>query len=95
MAVGAFDIATAFLAEAVEGLRTEGRLGHLPRMLVLQASVGAQLADWDLAIPAAEECRRLATELGEAQWVAAADTVDPIVARRTWNRFPTRSASMR
>jgi ATP/maltotriose-dependent transcriptional regulator MalT len=78
--VGAFDIATTFLAEAIEGLRTEGRLGHLPRMLLLQASVGARLADWDVAIPAAEECRRLAAELDEPQWVAAADTVDSIIA---------------
>src|SRR5437667_12464294 len=49
-------------------------------MLVLQARMGAQLADWNLAIPAAEECRRLATELGERQWVAAADSVDSIIA---------------
>jgi DNA-binding CsgD family transcriptional regulator len=78
--VGAFDIAALFLATAVEGLRMEGRLGHLPRVLALQARVGAQLADWDVAIPAAEECRRLATELGERYWVAAADAVESIIA---------------
>ena len=80
VAVGAFDIAATFLGEAVEGLRTQGRLGHLPRMLTLQGSMAAQLADWGVAIPAAEEARRLATELREPQWVAAADTVDSIVA---------------
>ncbi|MCW2506117.1 MAG: transcriptional regulator, LuxR family [Actinomycetia bacterium] len=80
VAVGAFDIAAAFLGDAVEGLRTQGRLGHLPRMLTLQGSMAAQLADWGVAIPAAEEARRLATELGEPQWVAAADTVDSIIA---------------
>ena len=80
VAIGAFDIATSFLATAAEGLRAEGRLGHLPRVLALQARVAAQLADWDVAIPAAEECRRLASELGERYWVAAADAVESIIA---------------
>jgi ATP/maltotriose-dependent transcriptional regulator MalT len=78
--VGAFDVATILLAKAVEGLRMEGRLGHMPRVLALQARVAAQLADWDRAIPATEECRRLATELGERYWVAAADAVESIIA---------------
>jgi hypothetical protein len=80
VAVGAFDIAAAFPGEAVEGLRRQGRLGHLPRMLTLQANMAAQLADWRVAIPAAKEARRLATELGEPQWLAAADTADSIIA---------------
>jgi len=80
VAVGAFDVAATFLGEAVEGLRTHGRLGQLPRMLTLQGSMAAQLADWGVAIPAAEEARRLAAELREPQWVAAADTVDSIIA---------------
>jgi DNA-binding CsgD family transcriptional regulator len=80
VAVGAFDIAPTFLSEAVEGLRTQGRLGHLPRMLTLQGHMAAQVADWGVAIPAAEEAGRLATELREPQWVAAADTVDSIIA---------------
>jgi DNA-binding CsgD family transcriptional regulator len=80
VAVGAFDLATDLLAEAVEGLRTEGRLGHLPRMLTLQGRMAAQVADWGVAIPAAEEARRLAAELGEPHWVAAADAVDSVIA---------------
>jgi DNA-binding CsgD family transcriptional regulator len=80
VAVGAFDLATALLAEAVEGLRTQGRLGHLPRMLTLQGRMAAQVADWGVAIPAAEEARRLATELREPHWVAAADAVDSVIA---------------
>jgi DNA-binding CsgD family transcriptional regulator len=78
--VGALDIAAMFVARAIDGLRTAGRLGHLPRMLVLQGIVAALLADWPVAIPAAEECRRLATELAEPQWVAAADIVEAISA---------------
>ncbi len=80
VAVGAFDIAATFLDEAVEGLRTQGRLGHLPRMLTLQGHMAAQVAGWGVAIPAAEEARRLAAELREPQWVAAADTVDSVIA---------------
>ncbi|HZZ54195.1 MAG TPA: AAA family ATPase [Trebonia sp.] len=80
VAVGAFDLATALLAEAVEGLRAQGRLGHLPRMLTLQGRMAAQVADWGVAIPAAEEARRLATELREPHWVAAADAVDSVIA---------------
>jgi len=80
VAVGAFDIAPTFLGEAVEGLRTQGRLGHLPRMLTLQARMAAQAADWGVAIPAAEEARRLATELREPHWAAAADAVESLIA---------------
>jgi DNA-binding CsgD family transcriptional regulator len=80
VAVGAFDIAVMFLGEAVEGLRTQGRLGHLPRMLTLQGRMAAQAADWGVALPAAAEARRLAAELREPQWVAAADAVDSLIA---------------
>ena len=80
VAVGAFDIAAVFLGEAVEGLRAQARLGHLPRMLTLQGHMAAHATDWDVAIPAAEEARRLATELREPQWAASADTVDSIIA---------------
>jgi len=80
VAVGAFDLAATFLREAVEGLRTQGRLGHLPRMLTLQGRMAAQVADWGVAIPAAEEARRLAAELREPQWIAAADAVDSAIA---------------
>jgi ATP/maltotriose-dependent transcriptional regulator MalT len=80
VAVGAFDVAATFLGEAVEGLRTEGRLGHLPRMLTLQGRMAAQAADWGVAMPAAEEARRLATELREPHWVAAADAVGSLIA---------------
>src|SRR6516162_4678133 len=95
VAVGAFDIAATFLGEAVEGLRTQGRLGHLPRMLTLQGSMAAQVTDWGVAIPAAEEARRLATELGEPQWVAAADTVDAIIAGIRGDRDAAEQAAAR
>jgi ATP/maltotriose-dependent transcriptional regulator MalT len=68
------------LDEAVDGLRTQGRLGHLPRLLTLQGRMAAQAADWGVAIPAAEEARRLAAELREPHWVAAADAVQSVIA---------------
>ena len=80
MAVGAFDLAATFLGEAVEGLRTEGRLGHLPRMLTLQGKNGRARRQLGVAIPAAEEARRLATELHEPKWIAAANAVDSVIA---------------
>jgi DNA-binding CsgD family transcriptional regulator len=80
LVVGAFDLGHDFLAAAIDGLRTDGRLGHLPRLLVLFSSMAARLGHWDAAIPAAEEARRLAEELAEPQWMAAADTVISLVA---------------
>jgi ATP/maltotriose-dependent transcriptional regulator MalT len=78
--VGAFDFATDFLAVAVDGLRTEGRLGHLPRLLALYSMMAARLGAWDEAIPAAEEAKRLAEEFSQRRWQAAADTVISLVA---------------
>jgi DNA-binding CsgD family transcriptional regulator len=80
LVVGAFDLGADFLAAAVDGLRTEGRLGHLPRLLTLYASMAARLGDWDVAITLAEESKRLAEELAEPQWAAAADTAIALVA---------------
>src|SRR4051794_11087241 len=53
--VGAFDLALPLLRTAADGLREEGRLGHLPRGLMLYGTVAARLADWKAAIPAADE----------------------------------------
>jgi DNA-binding CsgD family transcriptional regulator len=80
LVVGAFDLGRDLLAAAVDGLRAEARLGHLPRLLTLYAGMAARIGDWDVAIPAAEEARRLAEEFAEPQWAAAADTVVSLVA---------------
>ena len=80
LVVGAFDLGADFLGAAVDGLRTEGRLGHLPRLLTLHSSMAARLGDWDVAVTEAEEASRLADELAEPQWQAAADTVVSLVA---------------
>jgi ATP/maltotriose-dependent transcriptional regulator MalT len=80
LVVGAFDLGIQFLAAAVDGLRTEGRLGHLPRVLTLYSNMAARVGDWDVAVTAAEEASRLADELAEPQWAAAADTAMSQVA---------------
>jgi hypothetical protein len=41
LVVGAFDLGNDFLAAAIDGLRTDGRLGHLPRLLTLYSSMAA------------------------------------------------------
>ena len=78
--VGAFDLVSEFLAVAVDGLRTEGRLGHLPRLLALYSMIAVRLGAWDEAIPAAEEASRLAEEFAQQRWQAAAATVISLVA---------------
>jgi DNA-binding CsgD family transcriptional regulator len=78
--VGAFDLALPFLRTAIDGLRAEGRLGHLPRGLMLYGTVAARLADWSVAIPAADEGRRLSIEFGEPMWEAGAATVAAVIA---------------
>jgi DNA-binding CsgD family transcriptional regulator len=78
--LGAFEVADPLIREVVDLLRESGRLGHLPRMLTLQGIVAARLGDWNTAIPAAEEARRLAAELGEPQWEGGGDAVEALIA---------------
>lgn len=80
LVVGAFDLGNDFLRAAVDGLRNEGRLGHLPRLLSLYSGMAARRGDWEAAITAGEEARRLAEEFAEPQWAAAADTAISLVA---------------
>jgi DNA-binding CsgD family transcriptional regulator len=80
MVVGAFDLAAGFFAVASDGLRARGRLGHLARLLTLQAWAAVYLADWDLAMPAAEEASQLATETREPLWAASAQVVKAMLA---------------
>jgi DNA-binding CsgD family transcriptional regulator len=78
--VGDFESARVFLGDAVDGLREDGRLGLLPRMLSLQAVVAAFFADWATAAPATAELRQLATELGEPLYAAGADVAESLIA---------------
>jgi DNA-binding CsgD family transcriptional regulator len=80
LVVGAFGLAMTFFREAVEGLRDDGRLGHLARTLSAYALVAAYLAEWDVAVPAAEESRRLCAEFKLPMGVARAETVTSMIA---------------
>jgi DNA-binding CsgD family transcriptional regulator len=80
LVVGAFDLGSDFLRAAVDGLRNEGRLGHLPRLLSLYSGMAARRGDWEAAITAGEEAKRLAEEFAAPQWAAAADTAISLVA---------------
>jgi ATP/maltotriose-dependent transcriptional regulator MalT len=80
MVVGAFYESLAFCTTALEAARSEGRLGRLPRLLATQAILAVRLPNWDIAIPAAEEARRLATELDQPIWLATAETAVSMIA---------------
>jgi DNA-binding CsgD family transcriptional regulator/tetratricopeptide (TPR) repeat protein len=57
---------------AVDALRAQGRLGHLARMLVTQATVAGQLGDVRLAEQAATEAMALSQETGQPRWAVTA-----------------------
>lgn len=78
--VGAFDLSVRFLADAVAGLREQGRLAHLARALAMQGWSATCLADWKVAIPALDEAVRLATETGETVWAAGARAMQAVLA---------------
>ena len=78
--VGAFDTGLTPLGVAIERLRADGRLGHLQRMLTLHGTLAARVADWDVAIPAAEEARRLTSESRDPIWEAATEVVVSTIA---------------
>jgi DNA-binding CsgD family transcriptional regulator/tetratricopeptide (TPR) repeat protein len=71
-AVGAFNHSAELVAEAVAGLRGQGRLGLLAQVLVTQAWSCFHLGSWDLGLAAAEEADRLARETRQPRYAAAA-----------------------
>jgi DNA-binding CsgD family transcriptional regulator/tetratricopeptide (TPR) repeat protein len=77
---GAWDLAPGFLATAVAGLRAQGRLGDLPRVLVLQSLIATYMTDWGVAVPAVEEAQRLGEEVRQPVWLATADAIAARIA---------------
>ena len=49
-------------------------------MLTLEGSSTSFLADWNVAVPAGEESRRIASELAEPFWIAGGENVISMVA---------------
>ena len=93
--VGAFNDSLTFCATAIDSARAEGRLGVLPRLLARQAIMAVRLPNWDIAIPAAEEARRLATELGQPIWLATAETAIAMIAAVRGDPAETERATAR
>jgi ATP/maltotriose-dependent transcriptional regulator MalT len=78
--VGSFELAPGFLATAVDGLRADGRLGHLARSLEIQAWDAICLGDWTTALSAVDEAERLAAETAEPVWAAGAQAMKAVLA---------------
>jgi len=57
---------------AVDGLRAQGRLAAVARVLVVQAWAAVHVADARVATPAAAEGARLSVETGQPRWTASA-----------------------
>ena len=95
MVTGAFHDSLRFCAIAIDSARAEGRLGRLPRLLATQAILAVRLPNWDIAIPAAEEARRLATELGQPIWLATAETAVAMIAALRGDPEATERATAR
>jgi hypothetical protein len=49
-------------------------------MLILHGIAASFRGMWDVAVPAGEQARRLATELGDPLWIAGGETVLSLVA---------------
>jgi DNA-binding CsgD family transcriptional regulator len=72
--VGAVDLSAEFLAVAVVGLRTEGRMWRLAQALAHQAWNTIYIGDWNTAMAAAEESAHLARDTNQPLWEAMALT---------------------
>ena len=70
--VWSFDDAMPFVEQAVDGLRAQGRVGLLSQALTTQAWAAVHLAKAPIALSAAEEAIRLATETRQRRFVLAA-----------------------
>jgi DNA-binding CsgD family transcriptional regulator len=70
--VGAFDVSETLFTQAVDALRSEGRLHTLGTALVLLSWSALRLGHWSNAASAAEEGGRLCAETDQPFWHACA-----------------------
>jgi len=78
--VGADPAIVAVQRAVVDGARRVGKLTALPRMATQQTWTAIALADWQAAVPAADEAVRLAIETRQPMWQAAAMTGQAMIA---------------
>ena len=77
---GGFDRAAPLLATSARRLREQGRLHLLGQVLALQAWAAVQVGDFAVAVPVAEESRRLASELERPESTTAAQIAEAQIA---------------
>jgi ATP/maltotriose-dependent transcriptional regulator MalT len=77
---GGYDRAVPLLAASVRRLREQGRLGLLVQVLSIYAWAAVQVGDFAIAVPAAEESRRLASELARPESKTAAQIAEAQIA---------------
>lgn len=77
---GAFDRAAPLLAASARRLREQGRLRLLAQVLSIQAWAALEVGDFAVAMPAAEESRRLASETQQPLWETGARIAEATVA---------------
>lgn len=76
----AWDLALPLLDAAVDGLRGQGQLGLLTRVLTTQAWAAVHLARMPAAVAAASEASRLAVETGQGHWTGANQLAQAVAA---------------
>ena len=69
-AAGDCALSSSFLAQAIPGLRAQGRLALLAQVLTVQAWNAIHLGDWKAAGAFAEEGNRLAQETAQPIWTS-------------------------
>jgi DNA-binding CsgD family transcriptional regulator len=77
---GAFDRAAPLLAASARRLREQGRLRLLAQVLSIQAWAALEVGDFAVAMPAAEESRRLASETQQPLWETGARIAEATIA---------------
>ncbi|GAA2361411.1 LuxR family transcriptional regulator [Dactylosporangium salmoneum] len=70
----------ALQANVIDNLRAAGRFRALPHALSGYAWQAIALADWKTALPAADECHRVAVETGQPLWSAASMLAQAMIA---------------
>ncbi len=80
--VGAFDVSETLFTQAVDALRSEGRLHTLGTALALMSWSALRLGRWSKAVSAAEEGGRLCAETEQPFWHACALAAQAAVAAR-------------
>jgi DNA-binding CsgD family transcriptional regulator len=74
--LGALDLAIPFMDAAVDGLRRDGRLGHLAQALILRGWASAQLGRREIAEADGAESVRLAGETHQPIWEGAGHVIE-------------------